>query len=366
MHGMIGYFVRRLLLIPITFLCITFLVYSIMRLTPGGPIEQARLQMLQAASEAGGGAGGLLGSGDLELPQEAIDQLKKYYKLDKPIPVGYAIWLGLWPDDSRDGRFSGILQGDFGYSYQYSDPVIETIVSRFPISIYFGLIGYLSTWLVCVPLGVRKALSHRSAFDTVSSMIVFVGYSIPGFVAALVLMLLFATELLGPTFDIFPLGGFRSENWDEMWAQGELWWCIKDQLSHTVIPIVGYVMGGFATMTILMKNSLLENLGADYVRTSFAKGLAERRVVFVHALRNSLIPICVGIGNAIGLLFAGSFLIEKTCNIPGMGLLGFTSLLDRDYPVLMGILVFGVLIQLTGNILSDLVLALVDPRVRFR
>ena len=119
-------------------------------------------------------------------------------------------------------------------------------------------------------------------------------------------------------------------------------------------------------MTILMKNSLLENLGADYVRTSFAKGLAERRVVFVHALRNSLIPICVGIGNAIGLLFAGSFLIEKTCNIPGMGLLGFTSLLDRDYPVLMGILVFGVLIQLTGNIISDLVLALVDPRVRFR
>ena len=137
-------------------------------------------------------------------------------------------------------------------------------------------------------------------------------------------------------------------------------------MRHTIIPIVGYVMGGFATMTLLMKNSLLENLGADYVRTSFAKGLPERRVVFVHALRNSLIPISVGIGGEIGLLFAGSFLIERTCNIPGMGLLGFSSLLDRDYPVLMGILVIGVLLQLVGNILSDVVLAVVDPRVRFR
>lgn len=364
---MTSYFIRRILLVPVTFLVITFLVYAIMRLTPGGPIEQARLQMLQAMAGEGGVVGGdLLGSGRMELPQEAMDQLKRYYKLDRPIPVGYAIWLGMWPDHTRDGRFSGILQGDFGFSYQYSDPVLETITSRFPISLYFGVIGYVSTWLVCIPLGVQKGLKHRSLFDTVSSLVVFVGYSIPGFVAALVLMLLFATELLGPGWDILPLGGFRSQSWDQMWAQGEYWWCIKDQLRHTAIPIIGYVMGGFATMTILMKNSLLENLGADYVRTSFAKGLPERRVIFVHALRNSLIPICVGIGNAIGLLFAGSFLIERTCNIPGMGLLGFTSLLDRDYPVLMGILVFGVLIQLTGNILSDVVLAVVDPRVRFR
>ena len=367
MHGMISYFVRRLLLVPITFLAITFLVYSIMRITPGGPIEQARLQMLQAMSqEVGGGGGDLFGTGTLELPQEAIDQLKRYYKLDRPIPVGFAIWLGIWPDSARGGGFSGILQGDFGYSYQYSDPVLETIASRFPVSIYFGLIGFFSTWLVSIPLGVQKALRHRSAFDTASSIVVFVGYSVPGFVAALVLLLLFGTELLGPSWDIFPLGGFRSENWDEMWARGEIWWCVKDQLRHTLIPIIGYVMGGFATMTLLMKNSLLENLSADYVRTSFAKGLPERRVVFVHALRNSMIPLTVGIGGEIGLLFAGSFLIERTCNIPGMGLLGFSSLLDRDYPVLMGILVFGVLLQLVGNILSDFVLAVVDPRVRFR
>jgi len=215
---------------------------------------------------------------------------------------------------------------------------------------------------VCIPLGVNKALRHRTHFDTASSLVVFVGYSIPGFVACLILLLLFATDL---GWDLFPLGRFRSEGWDEWWAAGEYFRCVKDQLWHTAIPVTGYMLGGFATMTILMKNSLLENLGADYVRTAFAKGLPERRVVFVHALRNSLIPICVGVGHAIGLLFAGSFLIEKTCNIPGMGLLTFTSLVERDYPVLMGVLVFGVLIRLTGNILSDIVLALVDPRVRF-
>jgi microcin C transport system permease protein len=355
---MTSYFIRRLLLVPLTFVCITLLVYTVIRLAPGGPIEQAKLQMQQArASEGGGGGGGQ----DLALPQEAIDQLKRYYKLDKPILVGYAIWLGVYPDKDKGG-FSGIIQGDFGTSYRFSDPVLDTIISKFPISIYFGLIGYLLTWIICIPLGIKKALKHRSLFDTGTSMLVFLGYSVPGFVAALILMMLFATDLV---WNIFPLGGFRSENWDEMWAQGNYWWCIKDQVHHTIIPIIGYVMGGFATMTILMKNSLLDNLGADYVRTAFAKGLTERRVIYVHALRNSLIPICVGIGHAIGLLLAGSFLIEKTCNIPGMGLLGYMSLVGRDYPVLMGIVVIAVSLRLLGNILSDIILAIVDPRVRF-
>ena len=363
MHGMTSYFIRRLLLVPLTFVCITFLVYSVIRLAPGGPIEQAQHQIRQAAMSEGGGSAALGMGQEFELPQEAMDQLKRYYKLDKPIYLGYVIWLGIWPDETKDGAFSGIVQGDFGTSYRYSDPVLATIVSKFPISIYFGLIGYIATWLVCIPLGVKKALEHRTAFDTVSSLAVFLGYSIPGFVAALALMLLFATDNFG--MQILPLGDFRSEGWDDMWAQGEIWWCVKDQVSHTIIPLIAYMLAGFATMTILMKNSLLDNLGADYVRTAFAKGLSERRVVFMHALRNSLIPICVGVGHAIGLLFAGSFLIEKTCNIPGMGLLGFNSLVERDYPVLMGILTIGVIIRLTGNIISDIVLALVDPRVRF-
>ena len=155
MHGMTSYFIRRMLLIPLTFLCITFMVYTIIRKAPGGPIEQAMLQMKQAASESGGGSAGSE-TGELELPQEAIDQLKKYYKLDKSIPVGYAIWLGLLPDEDKGG-FSGILQGDFGTSYRYSDPVLDTIISKFPISIYFGFIGYFLTWIVCIPLGINKA-----------------------------------------------------------------------------------------------------------------------------------------------------------------------------------------------------------------
>ena len=364
---MTSYFIRRILLVPITFVCITFLVYSILRVAPGGPIEQAKMQLrAQMAGEAGGGGGGISSSGELELPQEAIDQLKRYYKLDKPIYVGYLTWLGLWPDEDKGGRFSGVLQGDFGKSYRYSDPVMGTIVSKFPVSVYFGLIGFFSTWLVCVPLGISKAVRHRSVYDTATSLMVFVGYSIPGFVAALVLLLLFATSLLGPEFDLFPLGGFRSGNWDQMWAQGEIWWCVKDQVHHTVIPVVGYIMGGFATMTMLMKNSLLDNMGADYVRTAFAKGLPERKVIFVHALRNSMIPLSVSIGHAIGLLLAGSFLIEKTCNIPGIGLLGYNSLVERDYPVMMGILVIAVLVGLVGNILSDMTMAVVDPRVRFK
>jgi microcin C transport system permease protein len=361
---MTAYFLRRLLLIPITFVAITFLVYAVQRLTPGGPIEQARMQMLGAASESGAGAGSVTDTGELKIPEEALKQLQKYYKLDRSIPVGYLIWLGAWPDDDKGGRFSGILQGDFGMSYRYNEPVLDTITSKFPVSLYFGIIGYLASWIVCIPLGVQKALTHRSTFDTASSMVVFLGYSIPGFVASLLLLLLFATDLVGLGF--LPLGGFRSPNWDDMWAKGEWWWCVKDQVEHTIIPLIGYMLGSFATMTILMKNSLLENLGSDYVRTAFAKGLPERRVVFVHAMRNSLIPLLVGIGHALGVLFAGSFLIEKTCNINGFGLLGFTSLLERDYPVLMGILVFLEVIGLFGNLISDVILALVDPRVRFK
>jgi microcin C transport system permease protein len=361
---MTTYFVRRLLLVPVTFVCITFMVYTVMRVAPGGPIEQARLQVQQAAMSEGGGGASVGGeTGNLELPQEAIDQLKRYYKLDRPIPVGYLIWLGLWPDEDKDNSFSGVLQFDFGTSFRYSDPVLDTIISKFPISLYFGLIGYFATWLVCIPLGVYKALHHRTFFDFASSLVVFIGYSIPGFVACLLLLMFFATDMWG--MDIFPLGRFRSEGWEDWWAAGEYWRCIKDQLWHTAIPVCGYLIGGFATMTILMKNSLLENLGADYVRTAFAKGLPEHRVVFIHALRNSLIPICVGAGNAIGLLLAGSFLIEKTCNIAGIGLLGYNSIVERDLPVAMGIVVIAVATRLIGNILSDIILALVDPRVRF-
>ncbi len=345
MHGMTTYFIRRLLFVPLTFVCITCLIYTVIRFAPGGPVEQAKARILMMQTgEAGGPASGL-GQGT-EIDPRVVKQLEAYYKLDKPILIGYLIWLG------------EILTLDFGTSFTENRPVIDVIVSKFPVSIYFGLIGYFASWLVCVPLGVYKAIHHRTMFDTASSILVFAGYAIPGFIACLLLMILFGTHL-----DWLPLGGFRPprEEWEQLSFVGKA----LAQLRHTIIPMIGYMIGGFATMTILMKNSLLENFGADYVRTAFAKGLPEHRVIFVHALRNSLIPITAGIGHALGLLFAGSFLIETVCNIPGMGLLGFNAILQTDMPVIMAIAVFNTLILLFGNIVSDLIWALIDPRIRF-
>jgi len=264
---------------------------------------------------------------------------------------------------TREGRIyrvknklSGIFELDFGQSYTYNEPVLSLIGSKMEVSIQFGLIGYFLTWLVCVPLGVFKAIKHRTWFDSFSSVVVFLGYSIPGFVLCLILLATLAVHV-----DWIPLGGYKPPNIDQLG-----WWAsVVGRARYMMIPVAGYMVGSFAAMTILMKNSLLENLGQDYVRTAFAKGLSEKRVIFVHALRNSLIPITAGIGNALGLLFAGSFLIEKTCNIDGMGLLGYNAIIQRDYPIILGLLVFGVLIRLFGNILSDIIWAAIDPRIRF-
>ena len=255
-----------------------------------------------------------------------------------------------------DERFSGILQLDFGRSYTRGEPVLQAITSKFEVSLWFGLIGYILSWVICVPLGVFKAIRHKTSFDSFTSILVFLGYAIPGFLLCLILLTYVAVNV-----EWIPLGGYKPDNIEEMsFFEG-----LIGRMKHMLIPVLGYLVGGFAAMTILMKNSLLDNLGQDYVRTAFAKGLSEKRVIFVHALRNSLIPITAGIGHALGLLFAGSFLIEKTCNIDGMGLLGYQAIVEKDYPIILGTLVFGVLIRLFGNILSDLVWSLIDPRIRF-
>jgi microcin C transport system permease protein len=509
MSGMSAYFIRRLMLVPITFLVITFVVYAILRVVPGGPIEQAETAMKMAAmrGEGGGGSsGGSVAEGDLQLDARGLKELEEYYALDRPILVGYLQWLGLWQrsfktrvpastmekhgeafkplkdlfakqgereteldeflapkghvvfrgrlyrtlsdeeveklkaDEKRaeelrgggygklddllafletkghtyangkycavltetelaedkeytekalsliaairaagekreqiaaqrgfeinevgliykvEKRLSGIVQLDFGRSYTHNEPVLGLIGSKMEISIQFGLIGYLLTWLVCVPLGVYKAIKHHSFFDTASSFVVFLGYSIPGFVVCMLLLVGVAVNV-----DWLPLGGYKPDNIEQLtYLQAFL-----GRVRHMLIPITGYMIGSFATMTILMKNSLIENLGADYVRTAFAKGLSEKRVIFVHALRNSLIPITAGIGHAVGILFAGSFLIEKVCNIPGLGLMGYEAMVQRDYPIILATLVIGVAIRLFGNILSDIIWAMIDPRIRF-
>jgi microcin C transport system permease protein len=338
-----AYFIRRFLLIIPTFLGITIAVFVIMQFVPGGPVERRIMQIQMAASQ-----GGLTGArGATSLPEDAIEQIRAYYGFDKPIHTRYIQWL--WK----------VLHLDLGTSYIYQDPVWDVIKSRFPISIFLGLTGFLLSYLICIPLGVIKAVRHGSKFDVVTSALVFMGYSVPGWALGTALLVLFGG---GSFWSVFPLGGFRPDNWEYL----SLWGKITGQLHYMFLPVVCYMIGSFATLTILSKNSLMENLGQDYVRTAFAKGLHERRVIFKHALRNSLIPLVTGLGNVIGLILAGSFLIERVFNIDGMGYLGYTAILQRDYPVALGILVIDSLLMLVGNILSDIIYATVDPRIRFK
>jgi len=345
---MTAYFIRRFLLIIPTFIGITLAVFVVMQFVPGGPVER-QIMRYQMAAMTQGGSGGVSasGRGSNALPEEQIEEIRRYYGFDKPAHIRYAKWL--W----------NVIHLDLGTSYIYQDPVWDIIKSRFPISIFLGLTGFILSYVVCIPLGVVKAVRHGSRFDFFSSVIVFLGYAVPGWALGTALLVLFGG---GSFWNLFPLGGFRPDNWEYLGVWGK----ITGQLHHMALPVFCYMVGAFATETILTKNSLMENLGQDYVRTAFAKGLSERRVIFVHALRNSLIPLVTGLGNAISLILAGSFLIERVFNIDGMGYLGYTAILQRDYPVALGILVISSLLMLIGNILSDIIYALVDPRIRFQ
>jgi microcin C transport system permease protein len=340
-----GYFLRRLLLIIPTFIGITMAAFLVMHFVPGGPIERQLMayRMARGGGESGGGGGGRGG----EISPEALEEMKKFYGFDKPVHIRYVQWL--WK----------VLHLDLGNSYVYQDPVWDVIRSRFPISIFLGVTGFLLSYLVCVPLGVLKAVRHSSRFDVATSVLVFLGYAVPGWALGTALLVLFGG---GSFWSVFPLGGFRSDNWEYL-SFGEK---IVDQGRHMFLPVVCYMIGEFATLTILTKNSLMENMSQDYIRTAFAKGLHKRRVIFVHALRNSMIPIATGLGHVFSLILAGSFLIEKVFNIDGMGYLGYNAILQRDYPVALGILVIGSLLMLIGNILSDVIYAVVDPRIRFK
>ena len=339
--GTTSYFIRRLLLIIPTFIGITLLVFAVTRVVPGGPIERMLNQALISGGERGGPPRGVAGN---VLSDQQLDQLRAYYGFDKPMLVSYVDWLGK------------VIVLDLGRSTRYNEPVWDAIRDRFPISIFYGLTTLLLTYAVCIPLGIVKAIRHNSHFDNASSGVVFLGYAIPGYVVGIALLTYFASQL-----GWFPLGGFVSENFAALSAWGQ----VKDVTAHAVLPLLSYMAGSFAVTTFMMKNSLMDNLSADYVRTAIAKGLTFRQAVYRHAVRNSLIPIATSFGNNIALILTGSFLIERIYNIDGFGLLGFESLVERDYPVVMGILVISSLLFLAGNILSDICVAIVDPRVKF-
>lgn len=343
---MTAYFIRRFLLIVPTFLGITIMVFSITRFVPGGPVDRIIAAARQMQTEGGSGisrGAGRENSGQ-PLSEEQIQHLKEYYGFDKPLLESYFSWL------------SKVLSGDLGSSTRYYDPVWSMIRERIPISLYFGLLTLVLVYGVCIPLGIAKAVRHRTGFDNLTSVIIFVGYAIPGWVAGVMLLVVFSSRI-----DLFPLGGFTSETFLDLSLAGK----VSDIAWHTVLPLFAYVIGSFTVMTLLMKNTLMDHLSSDYVRTAIAKGLSFREAVFRHALRNSLIPIATNFGNNISVVLTGSFLIEKVFNINGMGLLGYESVVDRDYPVVMGILVISSILFMVGNILSDICVAIVDPRVRF-
>jgi microcin C transport system permease protein len=337
------YVVRRLLLMIPTFLGITFVTFLLIQFVPGGPIDQLRLQL---AGAGGGGEGGGGGGTRVQLviPDEQLQQLREFYGFDQPFPIAYGRWL--WQT----------MQFDLGQSFRYNAPVIDVISDRFPVSIYYGLVTAFLIYAICIPLGIIKAIKHRTPVDNLTSVLIFLGYAIPGFALGAVLV-----NILAVQFQLFPLGGFQSPNAAEMTTLET----IADIAWHSVLPLIAYLVGAFALTTMLMKNSLMENMSADYVRTALAKGLNWRRAVFVHALRNSLIPIATSIGSLLGIFLTGSILIERVFNIQGVGLLAFEAIQARDFPVVMGFLVISSLVLMLGNLLSDLAVAAADPRVRF-
>jgi microcin C transport system permease protein len=337
------YVVRRLLLMVPTFLGITFFTFLLTQFVPGGQIDQLRLAL------AGGGTiGEMAATGDtrlqLDIPEEQLARLREYYGFDKPFLIAYGGWL--WD----------AVRLDLGESFRYNEPVIDVILERLPISLYYGLMTAFFTYGICIPLGIIKAIRHRTSVDNLTSALIFIGYAVPGFALGAVL-----SNLLAVRYEIFPLGGFRSPDFADLTLLGQM----LDILWHSVLPLIAYLAGSFAITTMLMKNSLIENMSSDYVRTALAKGLTRRRAVFVHALRNSLIPLATSIGGLLGIFLTGSFLIERVFNIQGVGLLSFEAIQARDFPIVMGFLVISSVILMLGNLLSDLAVATVDPRVRF-
>lgn len=435
------YIIRRLLLMPFTLIGITFLVFSLSRLVPGGPVER----MLQEQSLAA--LSGEKAAGTETVSEDDLERLEVMFCLHEPIWKAYLQWLGVLPRDIQveraefddagtayltltnyDGKSAvlevqregnrplflpiswmkaeswhvwvesprqraelwakrhgvtddkeiarkeaspacrrwralasrrvhdGLLQGSLGLSYKYHEPVGTMIRDRLPVSLYFGLLGALITYLVSVPLGVAKALHHRGWFDSLSSVAIFTGYAVPGFALGAVLLV-----YLGARLEWFPMYGITSPGFADM-PFGEQ---VKDLAMHTVLPLLCYVVSTFAMTTMMMKNSLMENISADYIRTAVAKGVRFRSAVWGHAFRNAFIPIASSLGGVICTVVSGSILIERVFDIQGFGMLSFQALMDKDYSLVMGTLLLTSVLIILGNLLSDLLVALIDPRIKF-
>lgn len=342
----VSYLIRRLLLMVPTFLGITLVCFALTRFLPGGPVE---LRLMRMRGVAAGGETAVQASAR-GVTEEYRLQLERQFGFDKPLVEQYWNWLVV-------NRMGLKLP-----SYDYPNKTAgELIASRIPISLTFGLAAFFLTYCVCVPLGIMKALRHRQAFDALSSVVVFVAYAVPAFALAMCLKMAFCGTV-DSLWDVFPLGGVSSD-FDVAPSFGT--W-LMDRIRHMILPVACYVAGCFAMLTMLMKNSLLDQMSADYVRTVIAKGATRRRAIWAHAFRNALIPIVTGFGPMVGLVFAGSIIIESIFDIPGMGRLSWDALVGRDYAVFLALLALTSLFQLVGQLVSDVLYLFVDPRIDFK
>ncbi len=357
-----AYILRRLLLVIPTLLGIMIVNFTLVQFVPGGPIEQIIAQIegqgdvfagFAGGGDAGAGAepgGGVFDDkyvGARGLPPEFIEELEKEFGFDKP------------PLERFLGMMGNYLTLDFGESYFRSISVIDLVLEKMPVSISLGLWSTLIAYLVSIPLGIRKAVKDGSTFDTWTSGMIIVAYAIPGFLFAILLLVLFAG---GSYWQIFPLRGLTSDNWDSLSLMGK----ILDYFWHITLPIIALTISAFATLTLLTKNSFLDEIKKQYVMTARAKGLSEGRVLYGHVFRNAMLIVIAGFPAVfIGVFFGGSIIIETIFSLDGLGRLGFEAAVARDYPVIFGTLFIFGLMGLVVGIISDLMYVLVDPRIDF-
>nr|WP_297402396.1 microcin C ABC transporter permease YejB [uncultured Marinobacter sp.] len=351
------YILRRLALIIPTLVGIMLLNFIIVQAAPGGPIEQFIAEMEghggSALARASGGGGEEVSSasgdtrGSRGLSEEMLREIEKMYGFDKPAHERFFKMLGDY------------ATFDFGDSFFRERSVIDLILDKMPVSISLGLWSTLIIYFISIPLGIRKAVSDGSRFDVWSSSAIVIGYAIPGFLFAILLIVLFAG---GSYFDWFPLRGLTSSNFEELtWYQK-----IGDYFWHLVLPVTANVIGGFATLTLLTKNSFLDEISKQYVVTAKAKGLDEKQMLYGHVFRNAMLIVIASLpGVLVALFFTGSLLIEVIFSLDGLGLLGFEAALNRDYPVIFGTLYIFTLMGLVLKLVSDITYVLVDPRIDF-
>ena len=335
-----NYILRRFLLMVPTLLGISIICFALIQVVPGGPVEQMIARVRAASAEHGANS-------SRTISPEEVNNIKAYFGFDKPAHVRYFLWLG------------NVLKLNLGTSYTYEEPVWKVISSKFPISLFFGVTSFILSYLICIPLGVLKAVKNRSGIDVASSVIIFAGYVIPGYALGIFLIVLFGG---GSFLNWFPISGIVSDNFETLSLGGKA----LDFLYHMVLPMTCYMASEFAFLTMLMKNSLMEEIKKDYMRTALVKGASFNQAVWKHAFRNSLIPLATRMSEIFTLMFAGALLIEKVFDIDGMGLLVYNSIVSRDYNVVMGIILLTSILALFGRLFSDILYALVDPRITFK